>query len=69
VAILPLGDNFTMGVDDALLAAQFIECKRIIGCHFDTFGYIVINHDDAIKKFAVKNINLVLPAIGQEIEI
>ena len=68
-AILPVGDNFTMGVDDALLAAQFIECKSIIGCHFDTFGYIVIDHQEATRKFEGEDIKLTLPAIGQEFEI
>lgn len=32
-AILPVGDNFTMGVDDALIASSFVECDTVIGCH------------------------------------
>lgn len=66
-AILPLGDNFTMGLRDAALAAEFIQCKDVIGCHFDTFPYIEINHDDAVAIFNHKNINLTLPKIGQTI--
>lgn len=68
-AILPIGDNFTMGADDAVLAAQFVECKKVIGCHFDTFGYIVINHEEAKKKFANQGIQLILPSVGEEFEI
>ena len=32
-AILPIGDNFTMGVDDAVIAAEFVGCNEIIGMH------------------------------------
>src|SRR5699024_2737785 len=44
LAILPIGDNFTMDVDDAIIASDFIECDRVLGCHYDTFGFIEIDH-------------------------
>ncbi|MEI6866529.1 metal-dependent hydrolase [Flavicella sp.] len=69
VAILPVGDNFTMGVDDAIIASDFLECSKIIGCHFDTFGYIEINHEEAIKKFYDKNKDLMLLKIGEDIQL
>jgi len=50
-AILPIGDNFTMGYEDALIAADFIECNQIIACHYDTFGYIKVDHDKVQKAF------------------
>lgn len=50
-AMLPIGDNFTMGVDDAIIAAEFIECNRIVGMHYDTFGYIKIDKEEASRKF------------------
>jgi L-ascorbate metabolism protein UlaG (beta-lactamase superfamily) len=31
LAILPIGDNFTMGINDAILASNFIECDKILG--------------------------------------
>ncbi len=68
-AFLCLGDNFTMGVDDAVIAADFIQCNRIVGMHFDTFPYIKINHETAIKKFADKGKTLSLPDIGINIEL
>jgi len=37
LAILPIGDNFTMGPEDAVLAAQFVQAKRVIPCHYNTF--------------------------------
>ncbi|SMG47431.1 metal-dependent hydrolase [Arenibacter troitsensis] len=64
LAVLPIGDNFTMGVDDALLASDFVECSRVLGCHYDTFGYIVIDHDQAIQKFSKKGKELILLEIG-----
>ncbi len=66
-AILPIGDNFTMGIDDAVKATDFINCKKIIGMHYDTFGYIEIDHDQAKEKFAKAGAELTLMDIGQTI--
>jgi len=40
LAILPIGDNFTMGPDDALKAVKLIEPKRVIPDHYDTWPLI-----------------------------
>ena len=40
LAILPIGDNFTMGPDDALRAVKFIEPKRVIPDHYNTWPLI-----------------------------
>jgi len=64
VCIFPIGSNFTMDIEDSILASDFVECNEIIGCHYDTFGYIKINKSEAIKKFAAKQKNLVLLEIG-----
>ena len=69
VAILPIGDNFTMGIDDAVIASEFVNCNKIIGCHYDTFGFIEINHDQAIKKFGAKDKELILMDIGSNISV
>jgi L-ascorbate metabolism protein UlaG (beta-lactamase superfamily) len=68
-AILPIGDNFTMGVEDAIVAAEFIQCRKIIGVHFDTFGYIKIDHTVAKSRFEAAGLNLTLPGIGATIDI
>lgn len=68
-AILPIGDNFTMGYEDAVIASDFIQCDNIIGCHFDTFGYIEIDHTKAIKSFESKGKKIILPTIGQQVNI
>ena len=69
LAVLPIGDNFTMGIEDAILASDFIECDKILGCHYDTFGYIEIDHEEAKKKFYEKGKDLMLLEIGASIEI
>ena len=40
VAILPIGDNFTMGPDDALRAVKLLDPKVVIPIHYDTFEVI-----------------------------
>ncbi len=69
VAILPIGDNFTMGIDQAIQASKFVECDNVIGCHYDTFPYIEIDHEEAKNKFSAQNINLQLLKIGEQISI
>lgn len=68
-AILPIGDNFTMGIEDAVMASDFIECSRIISSHYDTFGYIKINHAEAKERFEEAGKELILLEVGQSIEI
>ena len=68
-AILPIGDNFTMDYRDAAIAAEFIQCDTIVGCHYDTFGYIEIDHEAAKKAFQDKGKTLLLPSIGETIDL
>ncbi len=68
-AFLPLGSNFTMDVYDAVKASKFLNCKHIIGMHFDTFPYIKINHSTAEQAFENENIKLTLLHINEAIEI
>lgn len=67
LAFLPIGNNFTMGIDNAVIASDFIRCEKIIGMHFDTFGYIKIDHDEAFGKFAAAGKELILMNIGKSI--
>jgi L-ascorbate metabolism protein UlaG (beta-lactamase superfamily) len=54
-----------MNATDAAKAASFINCKQIIGMHYDTFGYIKINHEEAIAEFESKGLALALMNIGE----
>ena len=69
VAILPIGDNFTMGYEDAAIAAEFVECDKVLGCHYDTFGYIEIDHEAAKKAFSEKGKELILLSVGETFEL
>lgn len=66
-AFLPIGDNFTMGIDNAIIATDFINCGDIIGMHYDTFGFIKIDQEEAKFKFRRAGRNLTLLAIGETI--
>lgn len=68
-AILPIGDNFTMDIEEAAHAADFVECKKIVACHYDTFGYIKIDKDAAKKAFADTGKELILLPIGDTTDI
>ncbi|MER3470012.1 MAG: metal-dependent hydrolase [Chitinophagaceae bacterium] len=67
-AILCIGDNYTMGYEDAIEAAKMVECKTVIGVHYDTFPVIKIDHEQAKKAFADAGITLHLLNIGESIE-
>jgi len=68
-AVLCIGDNFTMGYEDAVEAAKMVNVTSVIGVHYDTFPYIRINHQQAKQAFANEGITLHLPAIGESVSI
>ena len=70
LSILPIGGHYTMCAKKAAFAAsKLLKCKKVIGCHFDTFQPITINHDDTKKLFEEQHLDLFLPDLGQEFEI
>jgi len=68
-AFLPIGNNFTMGYDNAVIASDFIRCDKIIGMHYDTFDVIMIDHKEAKNKFEALGKELLLMKIGETREI
>lgn len=66
-AFLPIGDNFTMGVDNAIMACNFIQCENVVGMHYDTFDIIKIDQEAAKKSFARSGKQLTLMNIGETI--
>jgi len=68
-AILPIGDNYTMGIDDAIKSTSFFNCKNVIGVHYDSFPVIEINKDEAKEKFTKAGLVLKLPAVGESITL
>lgn len=68
-AILPIGGNFTLDVDDAVIASNYVECNRVIGVHYNTFPVIEIDKEKAVESFKVAGKTLLLPAIGETITL
>ena len=68
-SLLPIGDNFTMGVSDAIRCAEFLRCGKIMGVHYDTFPPITLKHNEAIGQFAEADMELVLMNIGETREM
>ncbi len=67
-AALCIGDNFTMGPEDAVTAAEFVRCDQVLGVHYDTFPPIQIDHVKAKKLFKKAGKTLHLLNIGEEIQ-
>ena len=68
-AVLPIGDNFTMGAADAARAAGFVETNIVVGVHYNTFPPIEIVKEEAFDVFSQAGLTLLLPPIGETVEI
>ena len=69
LAILPIGSNFTMDYEDAIIASDFVDCSKVLGVHFDTFPWIKIDQEAVKKAFQDAGKELILLGIGASIEI
>lgn len=69
LAILPIGNNYTMGVRDALTAAKFVETNNVLGVHYDTFDVIKIDKEASKRKFSDAHKRLHLLEIGNSLEV
>lgn len=56
VALIPIGDNFTMGLEDAVKAVEFLNPKKVIPMHYKTFDVIDVNPDEFVMR--VKNLGV-----------
>ncbi len=65
LAFLPIGDNFTMGIEDAVKAAKYCGASKVIGMHYDTFPPIEIDHEAAKEAFKNAGIELILMSVGE----
>lgn len=63
-AIMSIGGVFTMDYQDATVAAELLGVKEVIGCHFDSFPPIQIDHDAATKAFDQAGQKLILAEPG-----
>lgn len=68
-AFLPIGGNYTMDADNAIIASDFVNCENIIGMHYNTFDLIKIDLELTKEKFERAGKRLKLPIIGETFEI
>lgn len=69
VAILPIGDNFTMGIDDAVAAAEFVRAGLTIPMHYGTFDLIDVDPNEFKTKAENQGLQVQVMEIGETIEV
>ena len=67
--LLPIGDNFTMGITDAVKAAEFVKPKVAIPMHYNTFPVISVDPNQFKKNVEAKGIVCKILNFGEEISI
>jgi L-ascorbate metabolism protein UlaG (beta-lactamase superfamily) len=67
IAFLPIGDNFTMGPEDAVLAAEWLQAKTVVPIHYNTFPVIEQNPDDFVAKLKGQTGKVLKP--GESLEL
>lgn len=67
VAFLPIGGNFTMDLNDAVKAADFIKAKKVVPIHYNTFGLIKADPNEFKNK--VKDSEIVILNINESMNI
>jgi L-ascorbate metabolism protein UlaG (beta-lactamase superfamily) len=68
-AVMCIGDNFTMGAEDAAIAANWTGARSVVGVHYDTFPPIKIDKTAAKQAFAKQGVELLLPGIGETVAV
>jgi L-ascorbate metabolism protein UlaG (beta-lactamase superfamily) len=68
VALLPIGDNFTMGPEDALIAAEWLRAKTVIPMHYNTFPLINQDGNQFVKDLEAKGIKGIALKVGETAE-
>ncbi len=68
-AFLPIGDNFTMGIDDAVKAAEFVNASTVTPVHYNTFDVIKANPEDFRKKIESIGIKCNIMSPGDIVEL
>jgi len=68
VAILPIGDNFTMGIDDAVIAVEFLKPKAVVPTHYSAFEPIQKDPNEFAEKVASKGVKCVILPPGEAAE-
>lgn len=68
VAVLPIGDHFTMGPEEAALAAELVGAPRVVPSHYGTFP-ILSGTPDALRVLLPPGLELLVPAPGESLTL
>jgi L-ascorbate metabolism protein UlaG (beta-lactamase superfamily) len=68
-ALLPIGDNFTMGIDDAVRAAEFLNARLSVPMHYGTFDVIAADPAEFVRKVEAAGRKAVALKPGSSCEI
>ncbi len=68
-AVLPIGDNYTMGPEDAILAGKFLKAKHVIPLHYNTWPVIAQDPVDFQEKAKAEGVDVILVKPGESIDL
>jgi L-ascorbate metabolism protein UlaG (beta-lactamase superfamily) len=68
VAVLPIGDHFTMGPKEAAVALELLGVRRCVPCHYGTFG-LLTGTPEALRELAPAGVEILAPAPGETVEL
>jgi L-ascorbate metabolism protein UlaG (beta-lactamase superfamily) len=68
VALLPIGDNFTMGMEDAAVAAEFLRAELSIPMHYNTFPPIEADPEKWVSMVEAKGLKARVLDVGGSLE-
>jgi L-ascorbate metabolism protein UlaG (beta-lactamase superfamily) len=68
VAVLPIGDHYTMGVAEAAVAAELIGAPRVVPSHYGTFP-LLTGTPDALRPLLPEGVELLAPAAGETVAL
>jgi L-ascorbate metabolism protein UlaG (beta-lactamase superfamily) len=68
VAVLPIGDNYTMGIEDAVKATEFLAPKIVIPMHYKTFDVIDVDPQLFVDQVSAKGFDSRVLAFGESMD-
>jgi L-ascorbate metabolism protein UlaG (beta-lactamase superfamily) len=69
IMLVPIGDNFTMGIDDAVKAVEFVNPKVAIPMHYNTWPLIAADPQIFSKKLEEKGKNYIIMTFGETLDL
>ena len=68
IAVLPIGDHFTMGPREAAVALELIGAPRCVPCHYGTFP-VLTGTPDELRRLAPEGVDVLSPAPGETVTL